>query len=267
MAAVHEATRSGRDFRQRVRKGEVLIARIGWRVWEALSRLCTLRGFGNGGIVGGDIFVEGLLLALRRGVGVRSQVDYRRPDALGDTVEVEGWLESFERTCFWCGFGVRREFDGALVVSARQMLWRWCGCLPPVAHVTALSELKRGRKTSHLIWCVFLQVVGMERSEMAKTYAIGSRVKGIAYLDHDFLGPRLREWMGALMALKGREVREIMFSPDDLKRRSSMILSVALARTERVFHQAVESYTVEKWILLRWRFWPKGNGCQTRYRI
>ncbi len=55
-------------------------------------------------------------------VVVRSEVDYRKPAALGDTLEVEGWLESFDRTCFWCGFEVRRKSDGALMVTARQML-------------------------------------------------------------------------------------------------------------------------------------------------
>jgi YbgC/YbaW family acyl-CoA thioester hydrolase len=55
-------------------------------------------------------------------VVVRSEVDYRKPAVLGDTLEVEGWLESFDRTCFWCGFEVRRKRDGALMVTARQML-------------------------------------------------------------------------------------------------------------------------------------------------
>lgn len=55
-------------------------------------------------------------------VVVRSEVDYRRPAALGDTLRVEGWLESFDRTCFWCGFEVRRERDDQLMVTARQML-------------------------------------------------------------------------------------------------------------------------------------------------
>jgi YbgC/YbaW family acyl-CoA thioester hydrolase len=55
-------------------------------------------------------------------VVVRSDVEYRKPASLGDTLEVEGWLESFDRTCFWCGFEVRRKRDGLLMVTARQML-------------------------------------------------------------------------------------------------------------------------------------------------
>lgn len=109
-------------------------------------------------------------------------------------------------------------------------------------YITALSELKRGRKESHWIWYIFPQVIGLGHSEMAKTYAIGSREEGIAYLEHAILGPRLRECATALMPHKGREIREIMFSPDDLKLRSSMTLFASLAGAGSVFHQVIEVF-------------------------
>lgn len=109
-------------------------------------------------------------------------------------------------------------------------------------YITALSELKRGRKESHWIWYIFPQVIGLGHSEMAKAYAIGSWEEGIAYLEHAILGPRLRECAAALMAHKGREIREIMFSPDDLKLRSSMTLFAALAGAGSVFHQVIEVF-------------------------
>lgn len=55
-------------------------------------------------------------------VVVRTEIDYRRPAVLGDTLYVEGWLESLDRTRFWCGFAIRRASDDALLVSSRQML-------------------------------------------------------------------------------------------------------------------------------------------------
>lgn len=55
-------------------------------------------------------------------VVARTEVDYRKPAVLGDTLEVEGWLESLNRTRFWCGFQVRRASDSALMVECRQML-------------------------------------------------------------------------------------------------------------------------------------------------
>jgi len=55
-------------------------------------------------------------------VVVRSEIDYRRPAVLGDKLVVHGRLEGVDRMRFWCAFEVRRPADGALIVSARQML-------------------------------------------------------------------------------------------------------------------------------------------------
>lgn len=53
---------------------------------------------------------------------VRTEVDYRRSAGLGDKLVVNGWLESVERSRFWCGFEVRRPADDLLICTARQML-------------------------------------------------------------------------------------------------------------------------------------------------
>jgi uncharacterized protein (DUF1810 family) len=106
----------------------------------------------------------------------------------------------------------------------------------------ALSELRRGRKESHWIWYIFPQVVGLGRSARAEAYAIGSREEAIAYRDHDVLGPRLRECAGALLNHRGKEIREIMGFPDDLKLRSSMTLFASVAGPESVFHQVLEVF-------------------------
>jgi YbgC/YbaW family acyl-CoA thioester hydrolase len=55
-------------------------------------------------------------------VVVRTEIDYRKPAALGDKLAVHGRLESFERSRFWCAFEIRRESDNALIVTSRQML-------------------------------------------------------------------------------------------------------------------------------------------------
>jgi acyl-CoA thioesterase FadM len=49
-------------------------------------------------------------------------VDYKKPAALGDKLRIDGWLESLDRTRFWCGFEVVRLGDGQRIVTARQML-------------------------------------------------------------------------------------------------------------------------------------------------
>lgn len=53
---------------------------------------------------------------------VRTEIDYRRPARLWDTLIVRGELESFERTRFWCAFTITRPSDGELLIVCRQML-------------------------------------------------------------------------------------------------------------------------------------------------
>ena len=56
-------------------------------------------------------------------VVVRTEIDYKRPAVLGDTLVIEGWLERLERIRFWCGFTIRRKGgDGTVLVHCRQML-------------------------------------------------------------------------------------------------------------------------------------------------
>src|SRR5437763_15930813 len=44
-------------------------------------------------------------------VVVRTEIDYRRPAALGDRLSIEGWLGRVERVRFWCTFRIIRPND------------------------------------------------------------------------------------------------------------------------------------------------------------
>jgi YbgC/YbaW family acyl-CoA thioester hydrolase len=55
-------------------------------------------------------------------VVVRTEIDYRRPAKLWDRLIVKGWLESFERSRFWCAFEVYRAGEEQILVKARQRL-------------------------------------------------------------------------------------------------------------------------------------------------
>jgi len=55
-------------------------------------------------------------------VVVRTEIDYRKPAALGDQLVVHGRLDTVERMRFWCAFEIRRRGDDALIVQSRQML-------------------------------------------------------------------------------------------------------------------------------------------------
>lgn len=55
-------------------------------------------------------------------VVVRTEIDYRKPAALGDKLVVHGRLEGVDRLRFWVAFEIRRPADGALIATSRQML-------------------------------------------------------------------------------------------------------------------------------------------------
>ena len=56
------------------------------------------------------------------------------------------------------------------------------------------AELRAGRKTSHWMWFVFPQIVGLGRSETARFYAIRTHQEAAAYLAHPCSG---RDWWNA----------------------------------------------------------------------
>ena len=67
----------------------------------------------------------------------------------------------------------------------------------------AVVELRAGHKTSHWMWFVFPQLIGLGHSAMSRTYAIASLEQARAFLAHPVLGARLRE----CTALVGGPVR------------------------------------------------------------
>jgi uncharacterized protein (DUF1810 family) len=109
-------------------------------------------------------------------------------------------------------------------------------------YARVVSELRAGRKTSHWMWFVFPQVAGLGSSAMAQQYAIGSLEEARAYLAHPVLGARLLECTQLVIDVKGREARDILGYPDDLKFRSSMTLFAALDDAPGIFGAALQQY-------------------------
>jgi len=105
-----------------------------------------------------------------------------------------------------------------------------------------ILELRAGRKQSHWMWFIFPQVAGLGFSAMAQKYAIGSRAETLAYLDHPVLGSRLRECTQLVNAVEGRDIHEILGSPDDMKFRSSMTLFANVAPDNTDFVAALQKY-------------------------
>jgi uncharacterized protein (DUF1810 family) len=106
----------------------------------------------------------------------------------------------------------------------------------------ALEELRAGRKTSHWMWFVFPQIAGLGRSPMAERYAIRDLDEARAYLEHDTLGPRLRETAAALIAHRGTPAAAILGGIDAMKLRSSMTLFARAAPDEPVFREVLDAF-------------------------
>ena len=104
-----------------------------------------------------------------------------------------------------------------------------------------LAELRQGQKQSHWIWFIFPQLAGLGHSPMARRFAIASREEAVAYLEHEILGPRLRECTALVNAVEGRTIREILGSPDDFKFRSSMTLFGAVS-SDPEFAEAIQKF-------------------------
>lgn len=106
----------------------------------------------------------------------------------------------------------------------------------------ALTELHRGRKTSHWMWFVFPQIAGLGSSPMAQRFAIASLAEATAYLQHPVLGPRLLEVAQATLATDERRAEAIFGAIDAIKLRSSMTLFHRADPREPVLRQVLDRF-------------------------
>ncbi len=109
-------------------------------------------------------------------------------------------------------------------------------------YLTALREIRGGRKLSHWMWFIFPQLQALGHSTTAKAYGIINLEEATAYLAHPTLGPRLIEISSALLSLPENDPRIVMGHPDWLKLRSCMTLFGEVAGAPPVFHQVLEKY-------------------------
>ena len=109
-------------------------------------------------------------------------------------------------------------------------------------YVTALSEIKNGRKESHWIWYIFPQLKELGYSSTAKYYGIEDRGEAEAYIKDDLLRERLIEISEALMFLESNNPTDVMGYPDDLKLRSCMTLFNIVAPEIDVFGKVLDKF-------------------------
>ena len=109
-------------------------------------------------------------------------------------------------------------------------------------YLTALDELRRGRKQSHWMWFVFPQLLGLGTSERARRYAIASLGEARAYLAHPVLGQRLRKATSILLDGPPRDAQAVFGKVDAVKLRSSMTLFNRASEDEELFGKVLERY-------------------------
>lgn len=105
----------------------------------------------------------------------------------------------------------------------------------------ALAELARGKKSSHWMWYIFPQLIGLGQSDMAKLYAIKNLDEATLYYTNPTLGTRLVNCCETLLTLNESNAFKIFGSPDNLKLKSCMTL-FAVASGDVIFESVLAQY-------------------------
>ena len=106
----------------------------------------------------------------------------------------------------------------------------------------ALREMREGSKSSHWIWFIFPQILGLGQSPESKRYGISDLDEAKAYLSHPVLGARLREITAEVLKHTDSSIRTIMGGGIDVKKfKSSMTLFDAVSPND-IFAKALETF-------------------------
>ncbi len=123
------------------------------------------------------------------------------------------------------------ETDADLFLEAQDTVW-----------ASVISELTRGRKTSHWMWFVFPQLASLGQSHMAQLYGIHNLAEASAYLDDPRLRARLLEVSRLILRHDDSTAEAILGQTDALKLRSSMTLFSAVPDAPDEFSRVLETF-------------------------
>lgn len=110
------------------------------------------------------------------------------------------------------------------------------------SYQSALSEIRNGRKTSHWMWYIFPQLLGLGCSPTSLYYAIRDLDEAEAFLRNPYLGGNLLEICRALLTLHTDDATAVFGKPDDMKLRSSMTLFSLVDGCDPVFREVLDKY-------------------------
>ncbi|WP_417940840.1 DUF1810 domain-containing protein [Flavobacterium sp. RS13.1] len=109
-------------------------------------------------------------------------------------------------------------------------------------YLTALSELRKGKKETHWMWFIFPQIKGLGRSEMSELYAIENLQQTEEFLAHPILGKHIIESAEVLLNFKMKSVESIFGDLDARKLQSSMTLFSLTDNTNPVFQKVLDAF-------------------------
>ncbi len=110
------------------------------------------------------------------------------------------------------------------------------------SYQSALSEIQKGRKTSHWMWYIFPQLLGLGHSPISRYFAIKDLEEAEAFLRDPYLGGNLLEICHTLLDLHTDNAAEVFGKPDDLKLRSSMTLFSLMDGSDPVFQDVLDKF-------------------------
>jgi uncharacterized protein (DUF1810 family) len=108
-------------------------------------------------------------------------------------------------------------------------------------YLTALDEIKNGKKESPWMWFIFPQIKGMGSNDTSKFYEIKNADEAIAFLEHPILGKHLIEITSELIK-KEENVATIFESLDIEQLQSSMTLFASVQNSEPIFQEVLHKY-------------------------
>ncbi|MEP6804479.1 MAG: DUF1810 domain-containing protein [Flavobacterium sp.] len=109
-------------------------------------------------------------------------------------------------------------------------------------YLTALSEIKKGKKETHWMWFIFPQIKGLGTSDTANFYAINDIKEATEFLEHPILGKHLIEISELFLTFKRKSADGILGDLDARKLRSSMTLFSLAENTNPVFQEVLEAF-------------------------
>lgn len=109
-------------------------------------------------------------------------------------------------------------------------------------YLTALDEIKNGKKESPWMWFIFPQIKGIDSSDTSKFYEIKNADEAIAFLEHPILGKHLVEITSELIKKEEETVTDIFGVNDVAKLQSCMTLFASVQNSEPIFQEVLHKY-------------------------